>query len=159
MCKRMAAIVAMACLVGLSAGMCEAQSKSKKKAAEKFEDQKAVMKEMAVCFKEMQGLDEKLEKERMSSAQGKLRKGIAAQGERMAALSEAWKPFAKGEKGAKLAEDLVKASSELAKVGKYGVKKAVAVEGVMAVRLLCADCHKGYKPKEEAGEKKGAGTK
>ena len=155
MCKFLAAIVTMACLAGLGAGTCEAQSKAKKKEAEQFADQKAVMKEMGPCFKEMQGLQEKLEKEKQFSAQAKLRKGIAAQGERMAELTEAWKPFTKGEKPTKLAGDMLKASNDLAKAGKFGGKKAAALEGVTAVRTACGECHKGYKAKEEAGEKKG----
>jgi len=149
----------IACLVGLGAGVCAAQGKSRKKEMQKFENQKEVMKEMSVCFKEMTDLGDKLEKEKQFSAQAKLRKGIAAQGERMAELTEAWKPFTKGEKATKLAEDMLKASNELAKAGKFGGKKAAAIEGVMAVRTSCGECHKGYKPKEDAGEKKGAEAK
>ena len=143
----------------LTVDPCHAQSKSKKKEAEKFENQKAVMKEMGPCFKEMQGLQEKLQKEKQFSAQAKLRKEIAAHGERMAGLTEAWKPFVKGEKATKLAEDMLKASTELAKVGKFGGKKAAAIEGVTAVQTACGECHKGYKPKEEAGGKKGTEQK
>jgi hypothetical protein len=159
MCRKLALVVTMACLLGLVAGMCEAQTKSKKKEAEKFENQKAVMKEMGPCAKEMMGLRDKLEKEKMFTTQAKLRKDIAAQGERMAELAEGWKPFVKGDKATKLQEDLLKASTELAKVGKFGGKKMAAMEGVTAVQTACGECHKGYKPKDEAGEKKGAETK
>jgi cytochrome c556 len=150
MCRSLAAIVAMACLLGLGTGMCEAQTR--KKEAEKFENQKAVMKEMGPCVKEMMALRDKLEKEKMFSAQAKLRKEISAQGERMAELTEAWKPFVKGDKATKLQEDMLKASTELAKVGKSGGKKATAVAGVTAVQTACGECHKGYKPKEGTGE-------
>ena len=159
MCRNLLAIVTMACLLGLGAGMCEAQTESKDKETERVAKERALMKEMGPCVKEMMGLRDKLEKEKMFAAQGKLRKEIAAQGERMAKLAEGWKPLAKGDKATKLQEDLLKAATELAKVGKFGGKKMAAMEGVTAVQTACGECHKGYKVKEEAGEKKGAETK
>ncbi len=153
--KRMFMAATTACVVALAALPALAQSKPKKKGEEvKYENQKEVMKEMGLCIKEMQTLSDQLQKEKLFAAQSKLRKGISAQGERMAELSEAWKPHLKGEKAAKLADDMIASSNDLVKVSKPMGKKAVVHECVMAVRGLCGECHRGYRPKEEAGEKK-----
>jgi cytochrome c556 len=68
----------------------------------------------------------------------------------MAELSEAWKPFVKPER-AKLADDLVTASNDLAAVAKSAGKKSADIhEAVQGVRAVCGECHKGYKSKEES---------
>ena len=170
-----------------------AQSKSKKKGEEppmKFENEKAVMKEMSACMGQMQGLDNKISKESEDYVEAvkaresrneigkrlvsisKLRKDLADQAERMGALSEAWRPFVKPEK-AKLADLLVSVSQdaikaakptkkdnlgslakEIAKSFKEGEKESRIHKAVMAVRLGCGECHRGYKPKDESAEKK-----
>jgi len=144
-------VVFCAAAVGL------AQTTAKKKGEEqKFENQKGVMTEMGACFREMQALSDKLDKEKLGTS--KLRKDLGTQAGRMAKLSEAWKPFAKPEK-AKLADDLIAASNDLTKAAKPMGKKAQIPGAVMAVRMVCAECHKGYKPKEPSDADKGAKTK
>lgn len=150
----------LACIVAWGVSLCEAQSSSKKKEPEKkYQSQKEVMKDMGPCLKEMEDLDGKLQKEKLYSAQYKLRKGICAQAEHLAELTEAWKPFVNVQK-AKLADDQLTASNDLAKTAKATAKKKAMVhEDALAVRMVCAECHPGYKPKQESGEKKGAETK